>query len=73
MQSNVAARELFGDRLMGNLTFVRVMRQPGALGCVDKVLEGASKAQATVRLVGSHNQTFHITAVALNGVDAALR
>ncbi len=71
VQSNVAARELLGDRLAGQ-PFVRVMRQPGALGCVDKVMEGASKAQATIRLVGAHNQTYRLTAVALDGVDATI-
>lgn len=64
--ANVAARELFGDGLVG-MALVRVLRQPGALGCVDSVMSGSRRATAIIRTPAPGAGVYRITAVALGG------
>lgn len=47
--ANDAAETLFGEGLAG-LSFVRAVRHPDALACIDRVLAGAKEAEARVTL-----------------------
>ena len=46
---NDAAEMLFGQELMG-YSFVRAIRHPDALACIDRVLKGAIEAEAIMKL-----------------------
>jgi two-component system phosphate regulon sensor histidine kinase PhoR len=69
--SNVAARELLGDGLVG-LPLVRVLRQPAALGCVESVIAGSQRATANIKMPSPNEGTYRITAVALGGKVATV-
>ncbi|MEL6750617.1 MAG: ATP-binding protein, partial [Pseudomonadota bacterium] len=69
--SNVAARDLLGDGLVGQ-PLVRVMRQPGVLGCVDSIMDGSQRATAIIRFPAPASGTFRLTAVALEGEEQAM-
>ncbi len=68
VQANVAAQKLLSLKsktpLQGQ-SFVRVLRNPEALRCVDEVLAGQKRAHADIQLDTPHRVTMRLMAVAL--------
>ncbi len=63
--------ELLGDGLEG-LPFVRALRQPEALRCVNSVLDGVERASTEIQLRAPHSSTYRLTAVHLGGENTAV-
>ena len=68
--ANPASAKLFGDELEG-LQFVRVLRHPEALMCLDSALAGAEQEQTEFQLSGNHTISLLMTASYLSDQDSA--
>lgn len=62
--ANDAAEMLFGEALTG-ASIVRAIRHPDALMCVDRVLAGASEAEATITLSAPVETMYRVRAKGL--------
>lgn len=62
--ANDAVKALFGANVEG-VSFVRTLRHPEALACIDRVLAGASDAEAIITLSSPVETMFRVRAVGL--------
>lgn len=73
--TNRSAQTVLGETLpfdMIGQSFVRVMRNPEALRCIDRALDGEPRAQADIQLQAPHPSTFRLSAVHLGGSNPAV-
>ena len=63
--ANGAARDLFGNPLVGH-DFVRAIRQPDCLACVDSVLAGAPEAEVMLTLPRPAPTMYRVNVVGLD-------
>ena len=68
--SNTAARSLFDDELAGK-DFVRVMRHPDALECIDRVIRTGEPDTVTLELQFTTRRTFDLTAGRIDAPEGA--
>lgn len=65
LQVNSAARELFGDHLVGH-DFVHAIRHPDCVACVDAVLFGQHEAQVVITLSRPAPTAYQVKIVGLD-------
>lgn len=66
--ANGSAEALFGNNL-SNKDFVRALRHPDAVSCVDKVLGGSAREEAEISLTAPVRSTYNVCAVRTHDPD----
>jgi len=66
VRANQAAEQALGDDLVGK-SFVRIVRHPDVIRCIDSVWENGSVSKTQFRLSDAHSTTYRLTALPLMG------